>query len=55
MSEYIFLADSGQHNVATDDETDLIEAIGEFDLQAGDDNSYNSSSQNSLALNWTII
>lgn len=45
------ISDSGQHNVATDDETDLIEAIGEFDLQAGDDNSYNSSSQNSLALN----
>ena len=28
-----FLADSGGHHVATDDETDLIEAIGEFDLQ----------------------
>jgi len=42
-----------QREQATDDETDLIEAIGEFDLQAGGDieSSYNSSSQNSLALN----
>ena len=51
--KYFLKADSGQREQATDDETDLIEAIGEFDLQAGGDieSSYNSSSQNSLALN----